>query len=463
MWTDWKLCANVLRLREYDHFALRLDTSLGARLIVEGLPVIHPGETFEWTKEGALWFPGEYRASVVATPDGQELWSGRIKVQPQHESFTFAEQIMEEVEGWIKGISRDPSLGIVSHATNATDPQSADLSWARICLIAIERILTHPEGEFTPIIGRPCFGCNTPDNRAVRKALITIRLSLASRLSIQRSAFPNQESALIRELDDLYRWARRLEAHPLWDNVDPPSAHDRMTQRGQRRRAYRLLQEAFSRWHTAPRAVPEGCEITRVRPTPELFELWVLKHLLENLAQLGWRLKESPAWYTIGRRMGLVDPMGLRESRFVLTRDQRTLTLHYDKALPTNGAMASDGIWMSGPHNRPDFILQYDDGRVPPLIMIIEAKYRRRHPKWTDIAEPSSVMTQLNQYWSSLMYHGQHLDPPVLCVLPELEELIWRPAGYADIEFLAMNPTSSELPWSEHLRARLEQPLTTRS
>lgn len=463
-WTSWQNFSRGLVLKEYDKFEIGWSGPKGSVLSVEGLDPLYDRQPLKWVGDGALWFPGAYRISVRFN-DG-DLWTGRIEVTSQRASYrTFAPRMIETVEAWIPGITQEPEHGILSHGINQLGSPNADIAKVAACVACIRNVLNHPEVEFVLRGTRPTANVNTMDNRMVLKGLLWLQRYVNQRIRALRASPSTSYLSLnhrVQMLATCNLQIERLLRHPLWDWVDAPRTGDQLTQRGYRRRPYRRVVESLAELYNGPRGdVASSDELTRVRPTPEIFELWVLRHLVQTLGELGWVCVTAPPWVLHGRHFGMADPVNLSNSRWVFEYEGTRLTLDYDRTLPDNRHVAqlTDGLWMSGQHTRPDFLLLREKRGRSTQVSVIEAKYRPRHMVWPDNnGRANSSKGQLQQYWSGLMLSEQHLDPPVLCVIPESEEPTWRADYTPDIEFVTMNPGLEDGSWKDHLTSRLPIP-----
>ncbi|MBX5467281.1 MAG: hypothetical protein K6U14_07285 [Firmicutes bacterium] len=463
-WGEWRPVPAHLELREYDRFQLRWEGPEAATLVVEGLDPVPAGQMLEWDQPKALWFPGSYAVAVRLRD--HVLWEGRIEVKPQRPHYaSFPEHMIAELESWVPGLCREYQEGVLAHADWSAPMADADLNRAAAYLDALTRVLIWPEGEFRRRPGPPSLTFNTRDHRVLRDQLRWLARFLGARLRAVEAA-PLALAGLDerrQRLRALHHRALRLLEHPVWDTVEPAEGSpSRLTQRGARRRRYRRAQAAFQELRRGL-GPPErrGPHLTRMRPTSQIYELWVLRQLVQLLAEQGWKLQEEPTWVRLGRRMGLHDPVPLA-SRFRWTQGPWTLLLDYDRPLPDQGSRAeeTDGLWMSGQHNRPDFLLTYWRGDLPaPLALIMEVKYQPRQRLWPDEPTGPSARGQLSQYWSALMYRTRHLDPPVICIIPEQPEVVWRADTHPDIEFVAVTPRPDAVHWREVMADRLRRAL----
>lgn len=464
-WEEWRPLGAHLELREYDRFQLRWEGPEAATLEVEGLEPIIAGQILEWDQSQALWFPGTY-AMAVRFRD-KILWEGRIEVKPQRPGYaSFPEHMIADLESWIPGLCREYQEGVLAHADGPTSLADTDLDRAMAYLDALTRVLALPEGEFRRRPGPPSLTFDTTDHRVLLGQLQWLVQFLGTRLgALESAAVSSGEVAQRRRrLRALYYRALRLLAHPVWDAVDLAWPHPlRLTQRGERRSRYRQAHTAFMELrHGLGPPQRHGTHLIRMRPTSQIYELWVLHQLVRLLSEQGWKLQEEPNWVRFGRRIGLHDPVPLA-SRFRWTQGPWTLFLDYDRPLPDQSSRAedTDGLWMSGQHNRPDFLLTYwRNDRQAPVALILEVKYQPRQRLWP--AEPirASARGQLSQYWSALMYRKQHLDPPVICIIPEQKEIVWRADTHPDIEFVAMTPRPEPVRWRDVMVERLQRPLS---
>lgn len=465
-WGQWAPVESVITLREYDRFAVAWEGPSDSRLIIEGQDPISPWETFIWDEFGSpLWFPGEYR--IVVEREENVLWSGRLVIEPQNKSTALhAPKMMELLESWVPGITYDPDNGILFRSSLRNDVLRAHFKNIKGFLHEVKTIIMAPALEFQFVHGVVSAHVNTRDNRAVLRALQWVEQITAAQWRMLGLLTPGNDAYRHRATwAHLHRQASALLAVPMWDQVDKPSSSDRLTQRGWRRSKYRNAMQRFHAIRSAF-AIPDkpisGGDLTRVRPTPEIFEIWVLYYIRTALLADGWSLVEEPEWVHFGRRRFYFEGVPLKESRFVLDRGPWTLFIDYDRPLPSQGdhAEQTDGLWMSGPHNRPDFILEYRHTTGDVKHLIIEAKYRPRRNIWPDDPTQSSqAKGQLQQYQSSMMRNYRHVDPPILCLLPENDQPTWRPTKFNDIEFLVMAPDDTQPKGLQHLSLRLRQPI----
>lgn len=462
-WTPWQPFTQQIVLKEYDKFEIRWSGPTGAILSVEGLEPLYDQKPLKWVGDGALWFPGTYRISIRL--NDVDLWLSRIEVTSQRASYrTFAPRMIETVEAWIPGITQESVRGVLSHSMTRPGSPNTDIAKVGTCVVCIRNVLSHPEIEFVLHNAKPKANANTRDNRTVLKGVLWLQGYVNERIRTLR-AMPSSDAHLnnrIQMLTTCRYQIDRLLRHPLWDLVDAPRSGDKLTQRGYRRRPYRRVIESLAELYYGPRGdAIFSEELTRVRPTPEIFELWVLRNVIQTVRELGWRPVSAPPWGRHSRQFGISDPLNLSNSRWIFDHESARLTLHYDRPLPDNirAAESADGLWMSGQHNRPDFILLHEKPGRLPRVSVIEAKYRPRHMVWPDNnTRTDSSKGQLQQYWSGLMLGKAHLDPPVVCVIPENKEPTWRADKTPDIEFVTMNPGLEEASWKEYLTSRLPIP-----
>ncbi|OLZ17891.1 hypothetical protein BFX06_12165 [Sulfobacillus thermosulfidooxidans] len=453
-WGPWEeISSEGVKLYEYEKFRLELKGPKGFILHVDGLDEMESDEIFEWSQSGALWFPGVYQMKVKNS-SGEVQWLSRLQVNTRQKFQQFGPFMMETLEQWIAGVTVDPEVGILAHSSSNLQLANREVKTIEDMLMAARRLILMSDYRFLWEKRRLSYTNNISDNQLVLHILrwlqqfITMRQLVLSKYIKTYTTFMDQFIQLTRCQEEL-TW---ILNQSFWDDISVDSGVHSFTGRALHLKHYHTIAKGFAflqhnrSWasHSSSMAAME-----RVRATPKIFELWLLYHLLKIFQQNKWILAEAPFWYKFGRKFGLVDPVPLENSQFKLKKEQWMLSLAFDTELPHIGDdKDQDGLWMSGPHNRPDFLLTFKRNQQITKALVIEAKYRPFFWVW-DSKNPKThdTMYQLLQYNSSLMCDRHHLDPMVICALPELQEPLFRPTKYSDITFIRTSPTILQDDW----------------
>ncbi len=464
-WDFWQpIREPKVALYEYEKFCLKWEGPVEARLYVDGLEPLGCAQEFRWEAKGSLWLAGEYQMSLRGAEE--ELWTCRLKIDTRRSFTDVATCMLGDLEAWVQGVTLEKENGVWTHDLYAPALNTPLVESIQEVLRAIASVLRTPELEFGLCQGAAYATANSRDNRAVFKALqdlsrILQRQHEALALATPRSS--SQVAAMAATIAARRREVNALLHHPLWEEISLPSASDHLTGKARHAKSYARVGKGLAevRRHLQEQKSPNEAPLVQVRSSPIIFELWVLMMVIEIYQQEGFTVQQFPEWYQRTGRQRRAEVLSVSPSRFVMGKTAWTIVIDYDRALPQVGDLKTEeGLWMSGPHNRPDFLLQFRHGSQVFRQVVIDAKYRPPDQVWnTEHKARGSSIDQLQQYWSGLMCGYDTVHPSVLCVLPVMKEAMNRPSSYSDVTLLRTDPLHRDEVLQEDFARLLLAPL----
>src|SRR5207245_2392775 len=140
---------------------------------------------------------------------------------------------------------------------------------------------------------------------------------------------------------------------------------------------YRTLYDIQRRYRVAFRLAWDSPSLAMASREPwQLYEIWCFLRVAEALRQLGWRMRGGDCVRWARGRLHLALARG-RAPRLQFERNQRRVTLFYNRQFPSAVAGSADAVSLT--HAMiPDICLEMDW-----RLMILDAKFR-------EFAEPTS-------------------------------------------------------------------------